>query len=89
MRRAEPELGLGNLHLPSGELGVDVVQIAERPAWAKLRLTYLTPDSTLPFVRAQYGWQSRGVKRQGATNAANVELAGVNYPGQTQLWPPS
>jgi len=32
-----------------------------RPASA-LRLTYFTPLSTLPLVRARYGWQARGVK---------------------------
>src|SRR5262249_38624888 len=30
----------------------------------KLRRTYFTPDSTLPFVCARYGRHSRGVKPQ-------------------------
>lgn len=37
-----------------------------------MRSTYLTPDSTLPFVWARYDWHSRGVKPQCAAKAANV-----------------
>ena len=44
-----------------------------RPARA-LRLTYFTPDSTLPLVRARYGRHARGVTSQSRQNARSAGL---------------